>query len=266
MAGEPEERPPRPEWVIDRAAFLSVLRAEPRSRRELAERLGTSRTTAYRVTTDLADAGLIERDDGDYRTTPVGTAMADASSRFRDEVETVNRLRPLLEAVDSPALAANAHRFADARVTVADESDPYAPTDRIFDVFSEATRIRGGRVSVGSRDAVARSTAAVHDGMAIEICYRPTTLATTLQFMADADDDLPVPDVVTLYVSESVPFTFTVYDDVATVTGHDEATSLPTVFVESAAPEARRWLERLYERCVEVATPFDGMEPEDLVS
>jgi hypothetical protein len=42
-------------------------------------------------------------------------------------------------------------------------------------------------------------------------------------------------------------------DDVSIV-GHDPATGLPTVHVESDRPAARAWLEALYEQCKAAAT------------
>lgn len=255
--GGTESGAPPPEWIMDRADVLSALRTEPRSRRELVDQLGVSRTTAYRVTTGLADEGLIERDGRDYRTTAIGVAMADAADRFQDKVETVTRLQPLLDAIDSAELAANAYRFVDAHVTVADETDPYAPTDRLLELYAVTTHIRGGRVAARPREAIIRATAALHDGMTVEVCYLPSTLETTLQYMTEAQGYPLVPDEVSLFVAESIPFTFGLYDDIATVTGHDETTGLPTVFVESTAPAARDWLEGLYERCLESASPVD---------
>ena len=56
------------------------------------------------------------------------------------------------------------------------------------------------------------------------------------------------------YVSEALPFTFVLGDEVAAIAGHNEV-SVPVVPAESDDPRVYEWLEGLYAECEAGARP-----------
>lgn len=132
-----------PTTVLKRTAVLAACRDEPRARQDLVEETTLSWSTAYRVTVDLVDHGLLERTGRGYQTTTYGLALLGAGETYRDVVDTVGRLEPMFDVIDHPAFLEHAHLFAGAQVTVADATNPYRVANRAVERLENATSSRG---------------------------------------------------------------------------------------------------------------------------
>ncbi|WP_415381689.1 helix-turn-helix transcriptional regulator [Halosimplex sp. TS25] len=245
--------------LLRRATVLSACQEAALTRRQLTERVDTSRTTIYRATVALEERGLVQKTGKGYLTTPYGRALVAATEAFLDAVEAVDRLEPLLDIVDHPDLVEHAHLFTDARVTVADASDPYRVVDRVMERLEGTTRSRGTLASVTSVQALEGATPRLEGTDSIERVFAASALEGHETTGGEAFADVVADDTVTVLVADddAVPFSFAIDDEGVTIVGHDPATGLPTVHGESDSATARSWLETLYEQCREGARPIE---------
>lgn len=244
--------------VLRRVDVLRACRDGAVTRGELADRIDLSRTTAYRATVDLEERGLLEQRSGGYRTTVRGAALVAASERYLASLSTISHLGPLFDLVDHPELVEHAHLLTDADVVVADATNPYRVVERTVDRFEKTARSRGTLTNVSSVEALDRVSPTIDEKDAIERIFAERALEAHETVGGTDFETVTRSESVSLFVADddSVPFSFAIDDDRVTIVGHDPATGLPTVHVESRAPAARTWLEGLYDRCLAAATPL----------
>nr|WP_124193479.1 hypothetical protein [Natrarchaeobius chitinivorans] len=126
-----------------------------------------------------------------------------------------------------------------------------------MDLWETSHRIRFAIPAIGSRDSVVRGTTEVRNsGMDVEMCLTPRVLSTFRNLTPDLLDEIIVAENVTIQVSEGIPFSFALHEDVVTVGANDE-TGIATVLAISDAPEARSWLCGLFKRCWSRGTPVE---------
>jgi len=250
--------------LLRRASVLSACREAALTRRQLTERVDASRTTIYRATVALEERGLVRKTGNGYRTTAYGQALVAATEAYLDAIEAVDRLEPLLDIVDSPALVEHAHLFSGARVTVADASDPYRVVDRVMERLEGTSRSRGTLTNVTAVQALEGANPRLEATESIERIFAASALEGHETVGGEAFADVAADETVTILVADddTVPFSFAIDDEGVTVAGHDPATGLPTVHIESESAGARSWLETLYDQCRERARPvqFDASE------
>lgn len=126
----------------NRVTVLEHLATAPRTRGELGESTGVTRVTLGRILGEMEDRRWIERDGDEYRATALGEALAEDVSRLAATAETVERLGDVVQWLPIDALGVDVRDFSDARVTLADESDPASPGRRYAEVLRDADRIR----------------------------------------------------------------------------------------------------------------------------
>ncbi|ELZ11127.1 hypothetical protein C479_07458 [Halovivax asiaticus JCM 14624] len=244
--------------ILRRTSLLAACRDGARSRAHLAERTDLSRTTVYRATVALEEQGLLAKGHEGYRTTNRGAALVAASEAYERAVRTIDRLDPLLELVDHPALVEHAHLFADAEVVVADASNPYRVVDYVIERFEATTTSRGAIASTTAVEALQRATPSLSATDRIERIFAASALEAHETIGGDEFRAIGESDGLSLLVAddEAIPFSFAIDDEDVTIVGHDPATGLPTVHVESDHPAARAWLEDRYETCRNEAEPI----------
>ncbi|MEY7850463.1 helix-turn-helix transcriptional regulator [Natrarchaeobius sp. A-rgal3] len=244
--------------VGNRADILSVCSGTPLTRSEIVDRVDRSRATVYRATTALEQKGFLERTPDGFRTTQRGAVVLEATNRFLDSVTATDRLEPLLMGVSSRELAANAHHLIDAELVVATETDPYVVTDRAMDLWETTDQLRFAIPAIGTRDSVVRGTTAIRNsGMDVEMCLTPTVLSTFRNLSPDLLDEIIAAENVAIQVSEGIPFSFGLHDDEVATVGANDETGIATVLAISDAPDARRWLDGLFERCWSRGAPVE---------
>ncbi|WP_313692497.1 helix-turn-helix transcriptional regulator [Halorarum halobium] len=248
----------RPRSILRRKRLLAACRDDALSRKQLTERTDLSRTTVYRATVALEEGGLLENTGEGYRTTSLGAALLAAGRTYETAVESIGRLEPLLELVDHPALVEHAHLFTGAEVVVADASNPYRVVDHVIDRFGETSGSRGTIVSTTAVEALQRATPALEDRGHIERVFAASALESHETVGGEAFRAVTANENLSILAAPDadVPFSFAIDDADVSVVGHDPATGLPTVHVESDRPAARAWLEALYERCRAAAEPI----------
>jgi predicted transcriptional regulator len=254
-----DNSPEREISILRRAPVLDACRGGPKSRRELETATDCSRTTIYRATVELTEQGLLEKRPNGYQTTAKGEALSHLTEQFRSGVETVDHLEPLFEYVSHPRLLANAHRLSDAELTVADDGHIYRANDRVLELWRQADRIRMCAVAPGTRICLGGAVeATVQNGADVEMCFLPDARPDPDELASKAFDPAEMFEYCDTYVSDTIPFTFVLYDEVSVITGHNDI-SVPAVAAESDDPEVYRWLERIYDECKAGARPADEM-------
>ena len=252
-----EEQSTDPILALRRIGILETCREAPRSRRDIAAAVDASRATVYRATDELIDEGLLTRVDGGYRTTPRGRAVTRVAERYRRGIDAVDRLDALFAVVDHPDLFARAHLLADADLTVADETNSYRASDRLLERWADADRVRmaaATRVNRICLDACLNTTADAD--VDAELVFDPAAVPTIDQLRSASFDRPELFEHFELLVSETVPFTFVLYDDHAAIAGYNEL-CIPVVLAESDDPALYRWLETRYAACVDAANPLE---------
>lgn len=247
------------EAVLRRRDILAACAEEALARRQIVERTGHSRTTAYRATVDLEERGWLVQRNGGYRTTDRGVAFVAAAKEYLGAVSGIDRLAPLFDAIDDPALREHAHLLGDPTVTAVDASNPYRVVDRALERFETVEQARGVSSSINDAEALEQAASMVNDVDELVWIFAESALEAHETVADEAFFTAIDQPHVSLSVSpdDAIPFSFTVDDADVSITGHDPRTGLPTVLVESDALAARAWLEERFEAIADTATPID---------
>jgi len=244
--------------LLRRAPVLDACRDTPRTRSTLVETTGTSRTTVYRATENLEAQGLLDRTADGYRTTARGEALSNLTETYLDGLEAIERLQPLLEAVDHRELLEHAHLLTDAAVTVVDPENPYQVVERSVERFEAASDVRGVVASASPQTLLESAVPIVETKDRIEWLFSESALTAHDAVGDEAFRNALDANHVSIGVlsDDDVPFTFSVNRDDVSISGHDPTSGLPTVLVETDAIAARAWLEDRFDAIAAEATPL----------
>ncbi|WP_435365773.1 helix-turn-helix transcriptional regulator [Haloarchaeobius sp. DYHT-AS-18] len=249
----------------NRAAVLAALVDAPCGRAELRERVGASRVTIGRITTDLEARGWVEQNTNGYRATRAGQTVVAAYERFLDVVDATHHLEPLLEHLPVEAFDFDLSALGDAEVVVPTPTIPNQHISRLGALFEQATSV-SMVVHAMSPEIVASSHATARDGD--HVTKGVVTPIVTDAILANETVAEQVREMVgegTLELSErpSVPFQAGVYDETTVISADDEA-GVPRGIVETQSPTVREWALGEFERLQADATPLtvEDLEPE----
>lgn len=125
----------------NRVAILRALGTRSRTRRELEDETGVSRSTLGRALGDLEERRWVERDGQTYATTTAGDLILD---QFVPLLETMGGLRTLEDAVDLlpiEEMSLDIRHLADAQVVTPTELNPTAPYDYHIETLQDADNV-----------------------------------------------------------------------------------------------------------------------------
>jgi predicted transcriptional regulator len=148
------DRVARREGAVEEAAFLvgspnrvqllaELYESDRCSRDALRAAVDASRTTVQRNLTALEDRGWVRRSGRQYRLTPCGELVAAEVLSFADATATAKRLRDVLQWLPREEFDFDLRLLADASITQATSSDPYAPVHRQAATMESAERFCG---------------------------------------------------------------------------------------------------------------------------
>lgn len=243
--------------VVRHGPVLEALFGEAMDRREVEEHLGVSRATSHRFTRWLGEHDLAEKRDGRFHLTGKGLSFAEGVLRFERNVETADRLAPLLDLICEDHMELVVEPFADATVTTAESADPYAPVRRFLELLSNSDTLRGFNTThvvplspePGGRDAF--------EGVDAEIIYLPEVVETLFAAAPDRARVAVEAGHLTLRTREALPYGLAIFDDRVGIGGYDETTGAMAVFVDTDAAYAREWAERTYAAFRDDSEPLD---------
>jgi len=233
---------------LDRAPMLRAARDGPLDRSQLQDELDISRSTAYRRTSALSDAGLLDRDSSGYQTTGAGCAVVEAVEQFEQSLAAIERLEPLLAQLSAPELTRNIHLFADADLHVATPQNPNEPIEPWLEHFEEFDYCRNLVVAGCPPKVTELGVKHAQNDVNFEAICTPLALQADQNASEEAFETIANAGAPSLYTHPALPFTMGIMDDVVIIGGFDDETSLPMASLKTENPGARRWANDLYRR------------------
>ena len=230
--------------AIRHEGVLRALSDGPAGRSEVEEVAEVSTSTAYRVLSSFVEHGLVEKDSGVYRLTPVGDAVLGEIRGFRETVGRVGRTRPIADAVPDE-VGFEPSLFDDGTVTVSDTESPYDPERRFVGLMRDADAVRFLGVSSVVPVALTESGRIASEGGLLEVVC-PEEVAAANDDRLPTDED--VRDSVSVLVHGDLPATVALVDERVCVGAHDHDRGMLTSLADTDDAEAYEWGERVYER------------------
>lgn len=232
--------------IVRHGPVLEALLAEPLDRRTLEDQLGVSKATSHRFVQWLDEHGLARRVDHRVQLTGRGEAIAEEVLRFEANVRTAQRLTPLLEVICDDHEEFVVEPFVDATVTVADPEDPYRPVERFVTLVRETKTFRGFNTTHMAPLALGEFHEHLFGATETEIIYLPAIAEKLFETYPERAREAIESGHLTLRTRDKLPYGLAIFDERVGIGGYDRSTGLMQVFVDTDAPIARQWAERLY--------------------
>jgi predicted transcriptional regulator len=232
--------------VLRHGPVLEILLEGPLDRGEIEAELDVSRATSHRFTQWLDEHGLVEKVASRFRLTGRGQVVAEEVLRFEANVGTAQRLAPLLDCVCDDHQEFVVEPFVDATVTAAEPDDPYRPVERFVALVAGSETFRGFNTTHMAPLVLGEFHRQVFEGTETEIVYLPRVVDRLLEtYPAQAAEAIERGHLA-LRTRDDLPYGLAVFDDRVGIGGYDGSTGLMRVFVDTDAPVAREWAERVY--------------------
>lgn len=243
--------------VRHRPVLETLLLEGPLDRREIEERLDVSQATSHRFTRWLDEQGFAEKIDGRFRLTGSGEATTAYLLRFEANVQISDRLAPLLDVICEDHQEFVVEPFLDATVVVAQPDDPYRPVERFVSLLGESDSFRGFNTTHMAPLVLGKFHQQVFEETDTEIIYLPHIVEKLFETYPEQATDAIERGHLTLRTREDLPYGLAIFDDRVGIGGYDEDTGLMQVFVDTDAPIAREWTERVYASVRADSEPLD---------
>jgi predicted transcriptional regulator len=231
----------------DRLALLERLQAGAASPATLAEDLDCARRSVQRNLAAFAERDWVERSDGGYQLTTVGTLVSCTHADYLDRLASLDSYAPLLRHLD-PEHAPELERLEDSELVVASEADPQAP------IHAYAERLRGfegGRLRTCS-PVLSRPFHEAHASLALVGTHTELLLSTATARRARELNPMEFAAVLRsgaldLYTRpEPIPFGLAVDGEALLLSAYDDEGHLQAC-LHGTAPELVEWAESQFE-------------------
>ncbi|ADB59921.1 hypothetical protein Htur_1029 [Haloterrigena turkmenica DSM 5511] len=246
--------------IVRHGPVLEVLLEEPLDRREIEARLDVSRATSHRYTQWLDEQDFVEKVDGRFQLTWRGAVIAEEVLRFEANVRTAHRMTPLLDAVCDDHRDFILEPFVDATITVAQPDDPYKPVERFIELVSESDSFRGFNTTHMAPLVLGEFHQQVFEETDTEIIYLPHIVEKFFETYPERAREAIDRGHLTLRTRDELPYGLALFDERVGIGGYEETTGLMQVFVDTDAPIAREWAERVYASVRADSNPLDARD------
>ncbi|MFC7216359.1 helix-turn-helix transcriptional regulator [Saliphagus sp. GCM10025334] len=233
--------------IVRHGPVLEALLEKPLDRGEIEDRLDVSRATSHRFTQWLGEQGFAEKVDGRFQLTGRGEVVAEEVLRFEANVQTAHRLTPLLDVICEDHREFVVEPFVDATVTVAEPDDPYRPVERFISLVQESETFRGFNTTHMAPLVLGGFHEQLFDATDTEIVYLPHIAETLFDTYPERAQKAIESGHLTLRTRDQLPYGLALFDERVGIGGYDETTGLMQVFVDTDAPIAMEWAERVYD-------------------
>lgn len=126
----------------NRVEVLNALSSGPHDRAELHEATEVPRPTVGRIVNEFQARGLVSQNGKQYTISPLGDFLATEFRSLLEGVETMRKLRGVVEWLPTDEFDFTLDHFADATVTTPCPGDPTAPVRRATELTREADHVR----------------------------------------------------------------------------------------------------------------------------
>ena len=237
--------------VLRHRHVFAALTEEPLERRQLEERLGVSRATSHRYVRTLEELGIIEKIDGRFVLTDLGTDIAETVATFETEVGTRLRLAPMMDAVSGVDPPVDIEAFEAATVTSVERGDPFAPLTRFFSLAQDATTLRAINTCSIAPTYLEEFKERILDGMQTELIDRPGIIADIMQRYPEKCVQVCVSGNLTQWIHEerdALPFGLVHFDDCVGIGLFDGTNGTLATFIDTDDPAAVEWATVVYDQ------------------
>lgn len=244
-----------------RIELLQVLAEGPKGRRDLHDRLDTSRTTLSRSLDRMTEFGWIEQEsNGDpYRLTALGGHVEREFSDLLEGLQIGDRLAPLLRRASVDEFDLDPRELADARVVEATPEQPLAPVERAMEARARSDSIREFATVVmqESADQIHERIEQADEDATIEVILDASVASAMREDVEySADLERAIDDgAVDYYVHDDLPYLLALLDERVLLGVVDER-GTPLALVESDANPVYEWAEETFLQYREDADPL----------
>ena len=185
--------------------------------------------------------------------------LHDQVDAFDATVRQAYRLRPLIEVLDNAGVAFDMSQFQSATVTEPEPGDPYPFVDRTMQLFGESASIRVVDCNPLVPPVYVKRMLknALGTGMQGEFVVTENIALTNMEQFGDLQRRVAESDEAggRCLVHDDIPFGLALYDDYLDLRVYDDQTGTPTLYVDTADPDAIEWGESVYQQFRDSAVP-----------
>lgn len=233
-----------------RAPTLVALTVSPRSRSELREQTAVSVSTMRRTLREFEERNWIRRVGHRYEATPLGAYVASAVTDLIERVEIERNLRDVWQWLPNEESGFTIEMCADAVVTVAEATNPYAPINRFRTLIRETSQFRfvGSDIALlePCRDEFCQR---IIDGMQTTIIDPPRVARYIRSTYPELSAETLASGNLTVWTHEDLPqYGIGIFDHRIAICGHDPDSVTVRVLLDTDSEEAREWAESSFDR------------------
>lgn len=244
-----------------RLEVLDAIHEESRTRNELKEMTDVSRVTLSRLLGNFEDRGWIERRNGRYETTSIGSFVVTELTGLLANIETVDHLDGVMEWLPTEEFDFDLTCLRDAEVSTSSWGDHTAQIRHVAESIPGSDRIVATASGVSREvvDALWETTVdgdtwfeGIYDTTALDVVrtdaelrqqHRDMLASGTTDCLLYEGDEEPLPMLMTC-------------DDTVILCGHDEDGPPPGT-LETTDERVRSWAESYFDAIRAESTPLD---------
>lgn len=243
----------------NRVRVLDMLHEAGRlDKHTITDRLDASRTTVKRNLDSLVDRGWVREVASEYVITAPGALIAEDFLGLLESIRTAERLAPVMKWTPEPTFEFDLRELADARITLSEPNDPYAPVNRCAEAMESAASYRVLLPAV-ARPAIEE----MHDGLLRGEARGELVFGKAVARAVESNaryerlcEEMAETGRLSAYVYDgSLPYYLGVVDETVQV-GVEDEDGMQRALVESDAPAVRRWATNTYEEYRDAAATF----------
>lgn len=150
--------------------------------------------------------------------------------------------------------------FVDATVTVAEPDDPYKPVERFIALVGESDSFRGFNTTHMAPLILGEFHQQAFEKTDTEIIYLPHIVENFFETYPERAREAIDRGHLALRTRDELPYGLALFDERVGIGGYEETTGLVQVFVDTNAPIACEWAERVYASVRADSNPLDAMD------
>lgn len=237
--------------VLRHRHVFAELQDEALERRQLEDRLSVSRATSHRYVRTLEELGLVEKTNGRFVLTDLGTDIAGAVATYEREISARLRLAPMVDVMADVTPPIDIAAFEEATVTNVEHGDPFAPLTRFVSLVQETETLRGINTCHIAPTYMDEFQGRILDGMQTELIDHPQILEDIMERYPEKCVQVCVSENLTLWIHEdrnALPFGLVLFDDRVGIGLFDTTKGTLEAVIDTDDPAAIAWATAVYSR------------------
>ena len=245
-----------------RVEVLSTLADGPQNRAHLSHKTGASSPTMGRVLTDFEDRHWIERTGNTYRLTDLGRFVAEHVESLLEAMTTERRLREIWPWLPHAVEGFGVELFTDVVVSRPGPGYPYEPIERLTQLISETSTMRGFGMAVLKSGNLRPFFERTHNGLEVEYIYPPAVFEQLLSWNREVVTAATRRENYTVLLHEELPLDercgICLFDDRVSICCYDHETGTLQSLVDTESEAMRTWAKSYYQRFRQEAAPLEA--------